>query len=264
MNAGFIEDKEQLDYLNKKLSGDNILLGAAGTGKSIIALTLLMKAAQMDNVDNILFLSYNKTLISFCAKYNLKELAQRTHLFDTPDITIATFHSFFHRTFKNIYKRAPKISSDKTLFKTAFVNCKNRYQYETSEFNKGEDFFFSELNYIKGFGFTQYHDYEESVRIGQGNKLLKEQRKYYWAVYEEYLRLLHENNYDCDFDNAANLLLDLSSQNKDLAKYQFIIIDEGQDFSPAIIRAIHSLLSDNGVFLYVGDSTQEIYGSRLS
>lgn len=268
MTAGFIEDKEQLDYLNKKLSGDNILLGAAGTGKSILALTLLMKAAQMDNVDNILFLAYSKTLISFCKKYNLEELAQRTHLFAAPDITIETFHSFFYQTFNKVYNQPPNIyqeaHADKNLLSEAFENCKNRYQDETIEFSKGEHIFSSELDYIKRLGFTQYCDYEESVRIGQGSKLSKEQRKYYWAVYEEYLRLLRENNFDCDFDNAANLLLKITSQNHDIEKYQFIIIDEGQDFSPTMIRAVHSLLSDNGVFLYIGDNTQEIFGSRVS
>ena len=109
MSVGFIEDKEQLEYINKKLSGDNILLGAAGTGKTNIAMSILVKAAQMDNVDNILFLSFNKTLISFCQKYDLEGLAQRTHLFGAPSISIMTFHSLFSQIFRDIFGRSPRI-----------------------------------------------------------------------------------------------------------------------------------------------------------
>ena len=49
-----------------------------------------------------------------------------------------------------------------------------------------------------------------------------------------------------------------------MPKYKNIFIDEGQDFSPATLKALVSLLDEDGTLLYLGDATQEIYGSRLS
>lgn len=58
MYNGFVVDKDQLDFVNKDLIGHNILLGAAGTGKTNIAMALLVKLSKKENPGKSLFVSY--------------------------------------------------------------------------------------------------------------------------------------------------------------------------------------------------------------
>lgn len=47
-------------------------------------------------------------------------------------------------------------------------------------------------------------------------------------------------------------------------RYTHIIVDEGQDFSPMMIKSLVEAVADGGSFTFFGDVAQQIYGSRLS
>ena len=55
MYSGYVENLEQIEFLKKKLSGHNILLGAAGTGKTNLAIAKIQEIVQQENVGNTLF-----------------------------------------------------------------------------------------------------------------------------------------------------------------------------------------------------------------
>jgi superfamily I DNA/RNA helicase len=46
--------------------------------------------------------------------------------------------------------------------------------------------------------------------------------------------------------------------------YGHIIVDEGQDFSPMMIKSLLTAVGEGGSFTFFGDVAQQIYGSRLS
>ena len=267
MYNGFVVDKDQLDFVNKDLIGHNILLGAAGTGKTNIAMALLVKLSKKENPGKSLFVSYTKTLVNICKNNNINQLIKETHLFSSDSCDFFTFHSLFSKYFRMVYHIWPRILTGNELLmisSQALNNCKNKYHKETNEFDKNIENFLDEIKFIQDFDIQSLEEYENTVRTGQKVKILrKEVRKYYWYVYLEYKKLLEINNYDCDFNGAALLFKDILLKNN-LPKYDNIIIDEGQDFPPSIIKALLLLNTPNGLFLYLGDSTQEIYGTKLS
>ena len=57
MYSGYINDPDQRAFLKKNLTGDNVLLGAAGTGKTNIAIARVIALSRMENPGNILFIS---------------------------------------------------------------------------------------------------------------------------------------------------------------------------------------------------------------
>jgi superfamily I DNA/RNA helicase len=47
-------------------------------------------------------------------------------------------------------------------------------------------------------------------------------------------------------------------------RYKHIIIDEGQDFSPMMIKSLVEAIPEDGSFTFFGDVAQQIYGNRMS
>jgi hypothetical protein len=47
-------------------------------------------------------------------------------------------------------------------------------------------------------------------------------------------------------------------------RYKHIVIDEGQDFSPEMIRSLAKAIPHDGSLTFFGDMAQQIYGRRMS
>ena len=263
MYSGYIENLEQVEFLKKKLSGHNILLGAAGTGKTNLAIAKIQEMTCHENIGNTLFVTYTNALTSTCA-YDIKELFASASLFDKPDVEIKTFHSLVSAINRQITGNSVRyLTKPKNIIYKALYNCIDKYPDGKEEFAKDVDIFLDEIEFLESFDVSSLEEYENIVRSNRRVKSIRKNvRKYYWYVYEEYLKILRRN-YDCDFQGAGRYILELGRYYK-LPKYKNIFIDEGQDFSPATLKALVSLLDEEGILLYLGDATQEIYGSRLS
>ena len=258
----FIQDPIQIEYVNKKLSNHNLLLGSAGTGKTSIALAKLHKLVTEGFGGDTLFVSYTKTLINSCSQDSFREDGQASHLFPI-SVTFSTFHKLFYDVFFRIYGRRPQILSyPQTLIKNAISNQK---MYDNNNiYGKDIEVFVDEIKYIQDFNITTLEEYEQAARIGCKVRIIRrEDRKYYWAVYEEY-KYLMKQKYDCDFNGAAAVFQEIIRKFYPSGLYDTIIIDEGQDLSPADVKTVVMLLRENGTLLYIGDATQQIYGSRMS
>lgn len=68
--------------------------------------------------------------------------------------------------------------------------------------------------------------------------------------------------YDWD-DLSYYVFRELQEDNSE-RRYTHIIVDEGQDFSPMMIKSLVTATADGGSFTFFGDVAQQIYGSRLS
>ena len=53
-------------------------------------------------------------------------------------------------------------------------------------------------------------------------------------------------------------------QDSNERRYKHIIIDEGQDFSPMMIKSLVKAIPSDGSFTFFGDVAQQIYGNRMS
>ena len=47
-------------------------------------------------------------------------------------------------------------------------------------------------------------------------------------------------------------------------RYRHVVIDEGQDFSPEMLRSLAAAIPDEGSLTFFGDIAQQIYGHRMS
>ena len=86
-----------------------------------------------------------------------------------------------------------------------------------------------------------------------------------WSHYEN----LKRKNSVIDFSDLLSLTLDLFEQDEKIRdyyrdKYKCILVDEFQDVSPAEVRLIKHLFTDDSDLFCVGDDWQSIYGFRGS
>ena len=224
MYSGYIENLEQVEFLKKKLSGHNILLGAAGTGKTNLAIAKMQEMVCQENVGNTLFVTYTNALTSTCAD-DIKELFESASLFDKPYVEIKTFHSLVSAINRQITGNNVRyLTKPKNIIYKALYNCIDKYPDGKEEFAKDVDIFLDEIDFLESFDVSSLEEYENIVRSNRRVKSIRKNvRKYYWYVYEEYLKILRRNS-DCDFQGAGRYILELG-RHYELPKYKNIFID---------------------------------------
>lgn len=85
-----------------------------------------------------------------------------------------------------------------------------------------------------------------------------------WQVYEQYCILRARNGYLYDWDDMALAVEDELKIDRSDWIYRHVVIDEGQDFSPMMIKSLAAATPANGSLTFCGDVAQQVYGVRVS
>lgn len=104
-------------------------------------------------------------------------------------------------------------------------------------------------------GITTLSEYEAMERIGRSDTRIKrENRKYFYAVYEEYKKIRKEEGYWYDWEDIAQTVYSelLSDQNERM--YKHIVIDEGQDLSPIMLKSLVNAIPQDGSLTFLETS----------
>ena len=278
----WIRNDRQLELVRRHLKGHFVVLGAAGTGKSIIAIAKILDLQKMLLPSKkILFVTFNKALIKY-AKSVLTDMVLKTgeDYLGVAPVTVCNYHKLAfeilginrNKIVKDSYYRNSYVVSKRELIQQAIGNWKDK-EPANPLFKRPIETFVSEISFLEKFGFDSYETYNRAERIGRKsvNAARGEVRQGFWHVYEEYLALRSQNGFLCDFDDMAKLVFERFQQFPIPAsyKYDYILVDEGQDMSPMMIKTLLMLLNDkseddNYGFMFFGDADQQIYGSKLS
>jgi len=70
--------------------------------------------------------------------------------------------------------------------------------------------------------------------------------------------------YEYDFDDLASAMIRELDTDKSPRRYRHIVIDEGQDLSPEMLRSLAKAIPIDGSITFFGDVAQQIYGHRMS
>jgi superfamily I DNA/RNA helicase len=107
--------------------------------------------------------------------------------------------------------------------------------------------------------------YIEAQRVGRGEVPLdRKSRAIVFEVFEEYLSLRKAERKDFDWDDMASAVCEEFDRDRSRRLYKHIVIDEGQDFSPQMIRSLSKAIPSDGSLTFFGDMAQQIYGRRMS
>lgn len=150
------------------------------------------------------------------------------------------------------------------LIRKALKNIVSKHG-ENSTLRRSATVFLEEINWIEKMGLSSLSEYEIVERVGRSDtRILRENRKFFFMVYEEYLRVREEEGYMYDWEDMATTVYEELLSDKRKRMYKHIVIDEGQDLSPMMLKSLVQAIPEEGSLTFFGDVAQQIYGGRLS
>ena len=235
---------EQKQVLYLRAHGDHVILGAAGSGKSLMAAhRALWLARGLTICYPTLIVTYTNAL----AKW-FKSVAE---FFDA-GVEVTTFHA--------LVKAKTGVTfwgGETNALRTALNDLSSDYPFVAQW---DASFIASEVAWIQGLGIDSIDEYLETDRTGRLAPLHKQQRSAVWEIMER-----AESTRPTDrvpYGRAGSVLLEALLAKP--ADSTHIIIDEGQDLPPECIRALSELKGPDGSLTWFGDYAQQIYGRGIS
>jgi superfamily I DNA/RNA helicase len=237
------------------------VLGTAGSGKTTLA---ILRAAYLgnpntDNSGRTLLVTFNRALVTY-----LKHL-QGTNL---TNVIVENYH-LFARGYLGSRGRMRNNSICKGELRELLIGkamlAVARAKGNHSVFGRGLEFFSREIEWIQQHGIRSAQGYTEAERIGRREAPLdRRSRILVFDVYEQYLSLRKAEGKDFDWDDMANAVCEEFDHDSSRRYYKHVVIDEGQDFSPQMIRSLSKSIPPDGSLTFFGDTAQQIYGRRMS
>ena len=252
---------DQRALVDRRFNGPARVRGAAGTGKTVVA---LHRAAVL------------------VARYGAKKSGR-------PSVLFTTFISTLPPVFKNLYARLPRgvagdvefINVDKLALRLCAaagqrarvdVNAAGRafnqaynaiVRQNTPLAGQTRDYLRDEIRAVlKARAVASLDEYLDLERTGRKSRFTAPMREQAWALHQEYDRLLAQAGI-VDFPDVLKRARDLVRRQEPL--YRAAVIDEAQDLSLVALQLVDALVSDSrgnrppdSLFL-VGDGAQKIY-----
>jgi len=237
-------------------SGPARVLGGAGTGKTVIAMhRAKYLAGKMSGNNKLLFTTFTANLAEDI-KDNLKSLCTSQEF---RHIEVVNLDAWVYQYLKSSGYGASIVFDDSLddiwaeAIQRADVSDEFSVSFYSEEWSKvvaSQDAFSKEL-------------YLKASRIGRGTRLDRKKRLQVWSVFDEYLKILRSRGVR-DIDTALYECRKIAESELPEGKYPYIIVDEGQDFSPnafKLLRVLAGKEHENDIFI-VGDTHQRIYKNK--
>ena len=219
---------------------------------------LYLANPRTDHHGRTLLLSFNRCLVAY-----LRSLAETI----PREVTVENYHKFA----RGYLSRRDRMRADsiceprlqRSLCERAVSAMVERFDQPV--FRRPVDFFVEEFRWLAQHGFTTEHDYVHADRVGRaGTRIARADRPAVFQLYEHYRELRALRGKDYDWDDLSHAVLEEFLQDESERRYRHVVIDEGQDFSPMMLRSLAAAVPDNGSLTFFGDMAQQIYGNKMS
>lgn len=242
--------KKQREVLYMPATGHSAVLGTAGSGKTTLALyrAAYLSEASMPHAGRTLLLTFNKALVTYLKYLKPAELR---------NVQIETYHTFA-RGYLNVRgkMRFNCICSDPDERRGYISRAVKAVEsgYEPSKFFKRPiEFFMDEIQWIFSHGITSSDEYVKVDRVGRiGTNLSRKLRPVMYEILEKYVELRNQTGNMYDWDDLALHVRKEFEDDDSTRMYKHIIIDEGQDFSPEMIRSLAVAIPEDGSLSFFG------------
>ncbi len=247
----------QRRIVERDWNGPVRVLGAAGTGKTVVAMHRARWLAGRCNDDGrVLFVTYNKNLATDI-RQNLCDLCDGGQFRRIEVINLDAWVQRFLRSreykFQISYER-PKEA--KEAWNHA-LDCR------PAELGLPKGFYEAEWEQVvQANGITTEAAYRRVPRTGRGTPLNRPGRVKVWRVFEEYRFQLAERGIK-EVDDVYRDAVDLLRTTAADLRYSSVVVDEAQDLSAQAFRLIRAIAPKGPNDLFIaGDCHQRIYGRK--
>ncbi len=251
------------EYKLAKLSGNLLLNGSAGTGKTTVALYRMLQKKQYGNLGKRLYIAYNDLLVKNAEEQFSQIVSANSQL--EPESKKSTNQIVFE--FKNLQKLCLEILNNhqKTYHPQDEVNYQvfsemykahpGRKQYSTT-------LVWEEIRGIikgKQLAITEnILSEKEYEKISKNSIILipNKHRREIYKIAEWYQKKLHKEKLYDEIDLVRQVLKLIKNNSRE--KYDLIVCDEVQDLTEIQLELLFNLVTPSGNLFFAGDSHQMI------
>lgn len=242
---------KQTDVMALEHNKNQVVLGCAGSGKSVCA---ILRTEYLNALGYpAMILTYNNRLRDYIDQISNHKVETNTVVTFMLDIIKQSTGNF----------EIKLLSSPDSTIRKALKEVQKKYP--NLSFLSNEAFILDEIRWLQRMGVVDEQIYYNAERIGRSTtRVRRENRQYVFEVFEKYLTLREKQHFACDANDIGLLFQQLLQEGTIKKDHIHLVIDEGQDLAPSILKALVDYVSFGGSITYFGDSAQQIYGNRFS
>jgi len=252
---------KQKEVLALPGAGHTVVLGTAGSGKTVMAIHRAAMVADplSSTAGKVLLCTFNRALIAYLKYWQPAAL---------DNVVIENYHRFAlgylaHRG-KMSYGSVCSPGQRLEYIGRAVTNVRGASGAKVaSVLTRPHRWFADEIRFIDLYGFDE-PGYIATDRFGRGAGFNRELRPVVWQIRDEYARVRFAEGYEYDWDDVARAVHAELLADGEPRMYRHVVIDEGQDFSPAMLRSLAAAIPADGSLTFFGDMAQQIYGRQVS
>ena len=252
----------QREVLYLPAQGHVVVLGTAGSGKTTLAIlrSLYLSDQSTAHGGRTLLVTFNRCLVTYMRHMGF---AESQHPVD-----VRNYHHFA-RGYLASRGRLPWSSicspGERSKFVSLALAEARDANVQSRILRRPERFIDEELEWIQRHGIGDEQDYVESERTGRTTtRVARAERAVVFDLYRRYLSHRGRANKLYDWTDLASAVRRELQSDADHRRYRHVVIDEGQDFSPEMLRSLALVVPADGSLTFFGDMAQQIYGHRVS
>lgn len=252
---------KQKEVLAVPGEGHTVVLGTAGSGKTTMAIhrAAILANHLTSNAGKVLLVTYNRTLVAYLNYWRPPALT---------DVTIENYHSFARGYLNYRGKMGKRWICDgeerERIIGQAVANVESELgDMVPALFERPRQFFVDEIDFLARYGLDG-DAYIQSDRFGRGAGFSRELRPALLQIRDEYVKLRAAAGRQYDWEDIAGAVVEELAVDDPKRMYKHIVIDEGQDFSPQMLRSLAAAIPPDGSLSFFGDMAQQIYGRQVS
>ena len=250
----------QLEVLYLPATGHTVVLGAAGSGKTTLAIlrSLYLSDPSTAHGGRTLLVTFNRCLVTY-----MKHLAGKIER----SVDVRNYHHFARGYLgsRNKLGQNDICQRDNRLyFIAAAMRAAHAAGTRNVTLDRPREFFDEEFQWIQRHGIESPQDYVDAERIGRSSRVRKAERAGVFDLYKRYLDRRRQAGKRYDWNDLASAVRRELAADETDRLYRHVVIDEGQDFSPEMLRSLAVAVPNGGSLTFFGDIAQQIYGYRMS
>ncbi len=251
----------QREVLYLPADGHTVVLGTAGSGKTTLAIlrSLYLADPSTDHGGRTLLVTFNRCLVTY-----MKRLAGAIDR----RVVVENYHRFA-RGYLSSRGKMPQGSISQSRERRHFIRLalqeREAEGVRSVALQRPIEFFDEEFQWIQRHGIANVQGYVAAERTGRAAaRVPRAERTALFDLYTRYLNQRQHGGKSWDWDDlATGVIRELDSDDGE-RRYRHVVIDEGQDFSPEMLRSLAAAIPDEGSLTFFGDVVQQIYGHRIS
>lgn len=250
----------QKEVLYLPAQGHTVVLGTAGSGKTTLAIlrSLHLSDPSTPHGGRTLLVTFNRCLVTY-----MRHLAGKLQW----PMDVHNYHHFARGYLNSRNKLGDRTicqPEDRLRFIDDAVKAAREAGAPRAALEHPTEFFDEEFQWIQRHGIGSQREYVEVERIGRSTRIRRSERANLFDLYQRYLDRRGQAGKWYDWEDLASAVRRELDGDASDRLYRHVVIDEGQDFSPEMLRSLAAAVPGGGSLTFFGDIAQQIYGYRMS